>query len=142
MIALGGVMGITAAMLAAVLYFWGQPVLRERELLPERLLDSASPHFHFCWWDEGTTLLSGRLHKLLPISRLLATVYPDRWARRLGDAPAFTLVVSAQTRQHCDHRDYCAHLAPSRRKCRARPSFPEGDRGHRAAGFDPVRQIA
>ena len=39
--------------------------------MPERFFHSASTHFDFCWWDEGTTLRSGRLHKLLSVCRLL-----------------------------------------------------------------------
>ena len=48
-IALGGVIGTTVAALAVALCF------------------------DICWWEEGTTLRSGRLHKLLSVCRLLAT---------------------------------------------------------------------
>jgi hypothetical protein len=99
-IALGGVIGTTVAALAAALYFWRQPCS------------------DICWSDEGTTLQSGRLHKLLsvcrwPRDRSFLLIPPDCRTRHLAHSPASAPVIIPQAHYSGDLRDLFAHRAPS-----------------------------
>jgi hypothetical protein len=64
-IALGGVIGTTVAALAAALYFWRQPCSDREAVLAGAFLPVGVYTLRFLLVGQGTTLRSGRLHKLL-----------------------------------------------------------------------------